>query len=324
MLRSTLESLRGSRRTRTVALAGVVAGLLGAPLSLVPIGSKAHARPVRLDRVVAVVGPSIILESDLNRELKLSPLIAARLAEFTRRPTPSEIAEIQRELRPKILETLIGDQLVLLEAQKYPSLALSDGELEAYLLNIAKGNQMQSVDELRREVERSGDYGSWSQYKDTMRRQVGVYKIEVSLVPVPDVTETEIRAHYRELGQGEEASVKARRWVFPSQAEAQAHLTKLGQTPNLEGESMEFTRGASAPALEDALFKAAANDRVGPIQIGRNWLVFAVDEVRESKLAAYETVKDQLRAKLEQARRSRATAQYREKLRANNHVEIRN
>lgn len=302
-----------------------ISWIVSVGLGLALGGSQmAQAKPQRLDRIVAVVGPSIVLESDLLRELKLSPLIAARMAQFTRRPTPQEIAELQAELRPKILQTLIGDQLVLLEAQKYPSLALSEAELEAYLLNIAKGNQMASVDDLRKEVERAGEYGSWSQYKSTMRRQVGVYKVEVSLVPVPDVTETEIRAHYRELGQGEEAMVKTRRWIFENAAQAKAQLAALKADPKLEGQEVDFKRGALAPALEDAVFSAAQGDFVGPIQIGNRWMVFAIDEVVESKLAAYETVRDQLRRKLEEERRVKATAQYREKLRANNHVEIRN
>lgn len=297
---------------------------LAAALLWAPMMQTAQAKPVRLDRIVAVVGPSIILESDLLRELKLSPLIAARMAQFTRRPTPQEIAAVQQELRPKILQTLIGDHLVLLEAEKYPSLALSDAELEAYLLNIAKGNQMKSVADLRSEVERSGDYGSWAEYKSTMRRQVGVYKIEVSLVPIPDVTETEIRAHYRELGKGEEAKVRARRWVFDSEAQAQAQVEALAKTPESEGgQEVELLRGASAPAIEDALFSAKAKDAVGPLQVGSHWLVFAVDEVVESKLAPYESVRDQLQAKLKQERRTKATEQYRDKLRASNHVEIR-
>lgn len=283
----------------------------------------AQAKPQRLDRIVAVVGPSIILESDLLRELKLSPLIAARLAEFTRRPTPQEIAQIQAELRPKILETLVGDELILLEAQKYPSLALSDAELEGYLLNIAKGNQMDSIAQLRQEVERSGDYGSWAQYRATMRRQVGVYKIEVSLVPVPDVTETEIRAHYRELGKGEEAKVKARRWLFDSEKAAQAQIDALKANPEQEGTDIELSPGASVPAVEDALFSAKQGDVVGPVALGRRWAVFAVQEVVESKLAPYESVRDQLQRKLEEERRKKATSAYRDQLRSNTHVEIR-
>lgn len=284
---------------------------------------QVQAKPQRLDGIVAVVGPSIILESDLLRELKLSPLIAARLAEFTRRPSPQEIAQIQAELRPKILETLVGDELILLEAQKYPSLALSDAELEGYLLNIAKGNQMDSIAQLRQEVERSGDYGSWAQYRSTMRRQVGVYKIEVSLVPVPDVTETEIRAHYREMGKGEEAKVKARRWVFDTEQAAKAQIAALQASPELEGPEVELSPGASTPAVEDALFSAKQGDVVGPLALGTRWAVFSVQEVVESKLAPYETVRDQLQRKLEEERRLKATAAYREQLRSNTHVEIR-
>lgn len=286
-------------------------------------GGQVQAKAQRLDRIVAVVGPSIILESDLLRELKLSPLIAARLAEFTRRPTPQEIAQIQAELRPKILDTLVGDELVLLEAQKYPSLALSDAELEGYLLNIAKGNQMDSVAQLRKEVERTGEYGSWAQYRSTMRRQVGVYKIEVSLVPVPDVTETEIRAHYRELGKGEEAKVQARRWLFDTKQAAEKHLERLKAQPDLEGTEVELSPGSSVPAVEDALFSAKQGDVIGPIALGNRFAVFAVQEVLESKLAPYETVRDQLRRKLEDQRRLKATAAYREQLRSNTHVEIR-
>lgn len=285
--------------------------------------SEVQAKPQRLDRIVAVVGPSIILESDLLRELKLSPLIAARLSEFTRRPTPEEIAQIQAELRPKILETLVGDELILLEAQKYPSLALSDAELEGYLLNIAKGNQMESIAQLRQEVERSGDYGSWAQYRSTMRRQVGVYKIEVSLVPVPDVTETEIRAHYRELGKGEEAKVRAQRWLFDTENAAKAQLSAIKGEAAQDGTEVEITPGSSLPAVEEALFSAAQGDVVGPVSLGNRWAVFVVNEVVESKLAPYESVRDQLARKLEEERRIKATAAYRETLRSNTHVELR-
>lgn len=294
-----------------------------AALLLAPMPAAA-AKTVSLDRIVAVVGPRIILESDLRRELSLSPLVAARMAQFTSKPSDAQLQAIREEMRPQVLEALIGDNLVLLEAEKYPSLALSDAELEAYLLNIAKGNQMKSVDDLKREVQASGEYGSWAEYKATMRRQVGVYKIEVSLVPVPDVTETELRAKYRELGKDEQAKVQARRWVFETKSQAQSQVEALQANPKAQGSLVELSPGNSAPAVDDALFSAKSGEVLGPLPVGRQWMVFAVDEVKASSLAPYEDVREQLRQKMDTERRSKATQQYRDTLRANHHIEIRN
>lgn len=294
-----------------------LAALLSAP------APAAAAKAFSLDRIVAVVGPRIILESDLRRELALSPLVAARLAQFTSRPSEEQMQAIREELRPQVLEALIGDNLVLLEAEKYPSLALSDAELQAYLLNIAKGNQMKSVDDLKREVESAGEYGSWAEYKATMRRQVGVYKVEVSLVPVPDVTETELRAKYRELGKDEQAKVRARRWVFETKSQAQAQVQALQVDPKAQGTLVELSPGRSAPAVDEALFAAKEGELVGPLPVGNQWMVFAVEKVEASNLAPYEDVREQLRQKMDQERRKKATQQYRDTLRANHHIEIR-
>lgn len=200
----------------------------------VPRGSSKTSGPAKawlVDRIIAVVGPRVILQSELAIELQISPLVASRLMALGGgRPSPETVAKVQKELEPAVLDALIGDQLILLEGEKYPTLALSDAELQSYLVNIAQGNNLGTVDKLREEVERSGQYGGWAQYRKTMRRQVGVYKVQVSLVPSAEVSDAEVLAHYRELGRGEDAKVVVHRWVFggdAAQSKAQAALRAL-------------------------------------------------------------------------------------------------
>jgi peptidyl-prolyl cis-trans isomerase SurA len=111
------------------------------------------------DKVVAVVGDEIILESELN-------------ASFDFYSAQITVPESQQpELRMEILDQMINDKLLLIEARKDTSISVTDEEVEAAVDNY--------VDELRErmgntefEAELSQEGLTLEQLKDRFRKRI--------------------------------------------------------------------------------------------------------------------------------------------------------
>ncbi len=97
--------------------------LLIGVLFLVPFGSAARAQQV-IDRIVAIVGEQIILQSELDFQLQLL------LAQTGQKPgSEAQLKEMKREL----LEQMINDRLILAQAEKDTSLSVTPKEIETAL-----------------------------------------------------------------------------------------------------------------------------------------------------------------------------------------------
>ncbi|WP_157595087.1 peptidylprolyl isomerase [Plesiocystis pacifica] len=314
---------------------------VGASMSSALVAPElAHAAdPQVLDRIVAVVDDEIILESDLARWLMFDEEIAFELQKL-QNPTEDQLMRRLAELEPLALDNLIGRKLMLSQAQTF-QVGATEQEVEVYLQQLARSAQLSSVAELRTAVEQSGRYGTWPEYRNKLREDIILYKLQGQLLNIA-VSDAQVLERYRELSKGEESRLAVRRLVFragedSSERDAvfkraktvvrrlsggedfEAVAAELGQA----AESEEVTRSGVSRPIGERLFKAKAGDVVGPLSSGQGYVVFLVEEVIASDLLGFEEAKDRLRRLLEEEARQKALKELYEQLRARAHVDIR-
>ncbi len=319
-----------------------VLALAGAPSSASPADDPdAGTGRVVLDRIVAVVDDEVILQSDLDREVQRSERLQQALAGLPN-PTEADVARIAREIRPKVLDDLVDELLVRKEGARF-QIRATDDDLERYLQNLASGHGYESVEALRADVERSGIYGTWEDYKNDLRKQIVVYKTLATLA-APTVTEAQIRAYYRTMTKDVGARVVVERLrVVPRSADpnarneafatAQRAAARLRQGVAVEDVARELglpapkpeeiRRGDMVVDLEDAVFAAKDGAVVGPVETGRAFEVVRVVEHKASEAVPFEEAKDRITEILYAKAAEKAEREFKQGLRARAHVDLR-
>ncbi len=295
-----------------------------------------------LDRVVAVVNDEVILLSELEVAARGSPALQERINQLGQTATQQQVDQIVREERANALNDLVKNMLVKKEAQRF-QIEVSEGDVERYLASMAKANGFQATAELKKAVEESGEYGTWTDYKQDIRDQLIVYKTTQSLANFA-VTDAQVREQYRKMTRGEESKVEIERFLFTSdEATAQARdaaYTKAQVTARRlrSGETVEtvatelglagktrktVARGEVAPVVEDAIFAAAQGAVVGPLETGQGYLVLKIVQHMTSDVLSFEQAKERIRAALEEEAFTKAAEEFRNGLVAKAHIDIR-
>jgi peptidyl-prolyl cis-trans isomerase SurA len=323
--------VRALARTAVLALSTLGLGLV--------VSHEAAAEGVVLDRIIAVVNDEIILESDLDLWMVYDEEVAYELQKL-QKPTEEQIIRRYEELRPEALDDLIGRTLMLAHAEQF-QLTASEAEVESYLQNLARNAGLGGVPELKRAVEDSQRFGTWEQYRNKLREDVILFKLEHAVLNVV-VSDQQVLDRYRELSKSEEARLQVRRLVFRAdedptardavlkQAKAavrrltagediEAIAEELGQ----EADPEEVTRSGVSRTIGDRLFEAKAGDVIGPLESGQGYVVFVVEEVITSDLLGFEEAKEQLRRQIEDEVKRKAEDDLKEQLRGRAHVDIR-
>ena len=319
---------------RTFALALLAAGpviLVGQP--------EAKAAGMVLDRIVAVVNDDIILDSDLDLWMVYDDHVGAELQRL-QNPTEDQLMRKFEELRPQALDSLIGRILMMNQAATF-GLTASEAEVDSYLQNLARNSGLGGVPELKRAVEDSLRYGTWEQYRNKLREDIILYKLEASVLNVA-VSDQQVLDRYRELSKSEEAKMEVRRLVFRAgedaagrdvllkQAKSVVRRLSAGEDPDevaaelsQEADFEQVSRSSVSRPIGERLFAAKAGDVVGPLESGQGYVVFIVDKVITSDLLGFAEAKEQLRKQIEEEVRSKAEADLKEQLRGRAHVDIR-
>jgi parvulin-like peptidyl-prolyl isomerase len=318
-------------------------GLVAGPSHGAPAAKPARRAggAVELDRVVAVVGDDVVLMSELARNTEHHPMLQEALAQLPGGASAEVKAEKRRDVEAKVLDELIDIALLKAEAEKF-EIRVTDQDLENALENVAKQYGL-TVDELRKQVEASPEYGSWTDYREELRDQVLQIKVP-NYLATWSVSEAQVREHYRKLTKDEAAKVRVHQFTFTpasqksedrdrafARAQAVSRRLRDGDDPekiaaDLGGDGSEtrsVSRGDIAPALEDAIFAAQAKQVVGPLASGQGYSVFKVLEHVESGALSFEQAKERIREQLEREAFLKAEADLRRQLRAKSHIDIR-
>jgi peptidyl-prolyl cis-trans isomerase SurA len=157
------------------------------PQAAAPVPQAAPTGPREADRIVAVVNSEPITENEVR----------TRMARAQRQIAQRGIAAPPTEqLHKEVLERLIGERAQLQYAREQ-GLKVDDGALAQAELSIARQNQLTSVEELHRRIEKDGL--TVKDFRDDVSNQVLLARLrEREIEPRIKVTDSEVDAFIRE------------------------------------------------------------------------------------------------------------------------------
>lgn len=314
--------------------------------AVLPSGS-AFAAPAKtrarapLDKIVAVVDSEVILMSELRRATDRHPLLLEALSQLPANATEAQKEEKRHGVEGRVLDELIDLALIRAEAERF-EIGVTEDDVDRALPNFAAQYGL-TVQELRKQVEASGEYESWAEYRADVKDQILQYKVPQYLATW-SVSEAQVREHYRKMTRDESAKVEVQQFTFAAgsqesadrdkafaRAQIVARRLRAGEEPSAVAESVGYERelertigrGDVAPSLEDAVFAAKEGGVVGPMGSGQGYVVFKVVRHQASAALGYEQAKERIREQLEQEAFFKAEQEMRRKLRAKAHIDIR-
>ncbi len=311
-------------------------------IALTVVAGPAHAADgAVLDGIAAVVNDDIVLISQLEREVNVSPFLAQALQSLGPSATQQQAERVRREVRAQVLDDLIEVQLIKREAARF-QIAVSEADVDQYIRQMTEQNGFGSVDQLRQAVLESGQFGTWGDYRQMVRDQILVYQTTGALTNYK-VSEAQVREHYRKMARDVDAKVEVARFLFtPPAGDAEARDRVYAQAQTVArrlraGEDVEAVaaetgqedllqqlgRGSVAPQLEDAIFAAKQGQVVGPLASGQGFVIYKIIARDASEVLSFDQAKDRIRAMLEQQALERASKEFRQQLRAKAHIDIR-
>ncbi len=304
----------------------------GAPLALI------------VDRVVAVVNDEVVLSTELM--MRVAPMAF----ELNKISDPRERARRQAKLSSQVLEEMVNEQLVT-QAAAAAKLDVSSKEVEAAITDLKKQNKLD--DDQLAEALRLQGY-SMSSYRKDVRNQILRMRAVNTLVrPKVSITEDDVRAKFDEgkrrasqvaevnlqhilvavpAGSSKEVqdAARARATQALELAKGGADFAKLAETysddpatKNTGGDLGWIERGTIPTEWEIIVFAMAKGETRGPIN-GKNGLhIFRVSDVKDTKQADFESVKERVRNELYRVELDKQTRIWVDELRKKAHYEIK-
>lgn len=325
---------------RRLLLGSLLLLVAGAP-AWPAVAAAAPSGRLVLDRVVAVVGDQIILQSELDRQTLRHPAYQEAMSELPQDASAELVAQKRTEVEALVLDDLIDLELLRAEGRRF-DMRVTEQDIDQALPNVAAQYGL-TVAELKQQVEASEEYASWNEYREDMRDQILQYRVTQTLATW-SVSEAQVREHYRKMTRDESAKVKVHQFTFNAasaeaedrdrafgNAQAVARRLRDGEAPDAVATSITYGRetertigrGDIAPSLETSIFAAKPGEVVGPTASGQGYVVFVVIEQVESAALDYEKAKERIREQLEAQAFYKAEQDLRRQLRAKAHIDIR-
>jgi parvulin-like peptidyl-prolyl isomerase len=324
---------------RILALLLVLGGVAWGDTRSPNAGKKEH-----LERVVAVVNDSIILQSELDARLVPVRAEAAQIAD------PQERRRREAKLASQVLDEMVNEELIV-QAAEAAKIEVDSSEVQAALDEIKQQNNLDDAG-LQQALAQQGY--TLAGYKADLRRQLLRLRAVNQLVaPKVNVTDEDVRARYNELQrrsssvsavqlshmlfklpehpteqQLDEAKAKAAKAMERVKAgEAFAEVAKQvsedSSTAPGGGELGWFQRGSINPEWEQIVFSMEKGDMRGPVPGPQGLHVFYVTDIKQSNLQPYDQMKDQLQRELRRRELDKATQNWTEELRKKAYIDIK-
>ncbi len=308
--------------------------MIGLMLAL-PLGSAAQEGPggELVDRIVAVVGDSVVLASDIQAQLE-------RRRAFGQ-PVPTDPSELDA-LRHQELDRLI-DELIVIQAAARDSITVSEADVESQVAATIQAQQQRFGGLAAFEAALEAEGLSPAQYRSMIAegvRRAGIQQQYEAVIQrdrrAPPVTDAEIREFFEsrrgELGR-RPATIEFEQVVVkpePSDsarqealAEAREALEALQEGEDFEtvarrysddpstrergGELGWFRRGRMVPAFERTAFALRPGQTSGIVETSFGFHIIKVERIRgPERLARHILIRPELSAADESATRARA------------------
>lgn len=281
--------------------------------------ASSTGRKGRIDRVVAVVGNTVILASELDTRMGPIKAEASSIAD------PTERARRIAKLEGQVLEELIGDELVA-QAAIAAGIEVDNAEVSAAYDNVKQDNNL-TDDQFVAALAEQGM--TPAAYRQLLRSQLlRIRAVQQFVRPKVTVTDDDVKAAYAQRIRRSDGTseIKLAHMLFPLAQGATADAAKAAQvaaetalakvkagaafadvakelsgdaaTKDSGGELGWFERGSLSPQWEVILFAMPVGDVRGPIAGPNGLHVFTVLDTKRGGAEPFEQVKEQLKTEL--------------------------
>ena len=213
-----------SKRTAALLPVALLLGALAVPASAQAPDLPLSGEPELVDRVLAVVGDSVVLQSEVEEQL----LDLARAGQ----PLPQDPVELSR-LRAEITNGMVEELVLLQAAARDTTISVQQQQLDQLVDQDLERRAQQFGGRRAMEQLLAREGLTWAEYRDVLMNQyrrrelIQVYLSKQRSRALPPVTEEELRAYFesqRARFQNRPATVTFRQIVVAPQASDSARL----------------------------------------------------------------------------------------------------
>jgi peptidyl-prolyl cis-trans isomerase SurA len=297
-----------------------------------------------VDRVIAIVNDTIILESELRARL------AAMVPDLQQIQDPKERARRLDKLKTQMLDEMVNEELIV-QAAAEAHIDIEGSEVQAALDEIKKQNKL---DDAGLAAALSEQGYTINAYKEDLRRQLLRLRSMNQLVrPKVNITDEDVKAKYDEMSRRSNAVSAVQLAhiliVVPEKASEQdlaaakdkaaqaiqrvkngedfaavaAQMSDDKATSATGGQLGWFERGSIDPAWEAIVFSMEKGDVRGPVSGPQGLHVFYVTDVKRTDLKSFDALKDQIRADLQRREMDKQTQTWVQELRKKAYIDIK-
>ncbi len=301
------------------------------------VAAAAGAQQV-IEEIVAVVNDDIITLSDYRRQHDA-------FVQMLRSQLQGEEYEKQyQQMKAELLNTMITN-ILLLQLAREKQLNVSE-QLKLVIENIKKQNNIESDEDLRRELAKQGlAWEDWTKQQEEYLLNQAVIYTEVERAIVID--ESEIVAYYKDhRGEFVEPEEYKLRGLYisdenrtPEEVEARKAevLAKLdagedwgavaaassdGPTKDSKGELGTFKKGELEKSLEEAVSKIKPAERTPWLSVKNGWYLIRLDEKKDSRQLSFEESRKAIEEKIYNERKQKKLEEFLKNLREKSYVKI--
>jgi peptidyl-prolyl cis-trans isomerase SurA len=325
-----------------VTLAALTAAAVAQPKA--PGKAKKPRRVYVVDRVVAVVNDSVILDTELT--VRMAPYEA----DVEGIEDPKERARRLEKLRGQVLDELVNEELIF-QAAAEAKIEVTAKEIDAAITDIRTNNKL---DEQQFQQALIAQGYNITAYRADIQRQLTRVKAMNQLVaPKVTVSDDEVRARYDQMVRRSEAvsavrlshilfalpqrpseqevsAAKAKAAAAIERAKAGENFAELAKQLSEDegskaggGELGWIERGSLDPQWESVVFAMDKGEVRGPVSGPTGLHVFFVSEIKRNDMKSFDDLKEQLRGELRRREMDKQTQTWIEDLRKKAFIDVK-
>lgn len=278
-----------------------------------------EGRVIDGQEVIAKVNDEFILKSDYDREVaNVKSVLEANGMDFS----TAEGKKILREVKEKVLESMINDRLILWQAREH-DISLDDEEFNEAIKQLEKYHG--GKDALETYLKQQG-YDRKT-FEAQVREQLIINKFKEKLTADVKVTEEEVKKYYdenKEMFELPSPEIRASHILLDTEEEAREILSKIRGgadfeelakmyskdpgTKDLGGDLGFFAKGKMVPEFEEAAFALNPGEVSDVVKTEYGYHVIKVTGRRSS--LSFEDAKEDIRNNLENAKKDKEFAKH--------------
>lgn len=248
------------------------------------------------------------------------------------------------QLKANLLDTMITELLLLQEAGK-KDLDVSD-QLNMYIENIKKENNIQTDEQLRQAMRQQGvNFDAWKKQQEDNFLKQAVLFMEVNRSIVID--DSEIVSYYKQhpeeftelpeyrlrvislsTDQKNDEELRAKQKEIDDRLAAGEEFASLagqyseGPEKESQGDLGTFKKGELAKTLEQAVERLNVGQLSSWIQSETGWYLIRLEEKKESRLRTFEDVREEIEKKLFEEQSQEKQKDYLDRIRKGSFIKI--